>query len=190
VYTIEFQKHGLPYAHILLWLDSRDKLDSPEAINSVICAELPDQQLYPGLFSTVAKFMIHGPCGFSRPSSPCMKDRRCSTFYPKKFVPRTTFDESGYLVYQRRDTSVTMLKNGIKLDNRSVVPYNPKLIMKYQAHINIEFCNKSNSIKYLFKYITKGVDRVTATLETSKEASVDEIQQYYDCRNLSPSESI
>lgn len=75
-----------------------------------------------------------------------------------------------------RDTGVTVLKNGIQLDNRSVVPYNPKLIMKYHAHINIEFCNKSNSIKYLFKYITKGVDRVTATLETSEEPSVDEIQ--------------
>ncbi|GAU49905.1 hypothetical protein TSUD_139610 [Trifolium subterraneum] len=62
--------------------------------------------------------------------------------------------------------------------------------MKYQAHVNIEFCNKSNCIKYLFKYINKGVDRVTATLKTRDDECVDEIQQYYDCRFLSPSESI
>jgi hypothetical protein len=36
MYTIEFQKRGLPHAHNLLWLDSRDKLDSDEAIDSVI----------------------------------------------------------------------------------------------------------------------------------------------------------
>jgi hypothetical protein len=62
--------------------------------------------------------------------------------------------------------------------------------MKYQAHVNIEFCNKSNCIKYLFKYITKGVDRVTASLEVADEVVVDEIKQYYDCRFLSPCESI
>ncbi|XP_045829948.1 uncharacterized protein LOC123921446 isoform X3 [Trifolium pratense] len=190
LYTIEFQKRGLPHAHILLWLHRRNKLDSPKSIDSVICAELPDEALYPKLFLAVTRFMIHGPCGIARPSSPCMRNRSCSKFYPKKFVDRTTFDESGYPVYRRRDLGVTVLKKDVQLDNRSVVPYNPSLIMKYQAHVNIEFCNKSNCIKYLFKYITKGVDRVTATLQVGDEEVVDEIQQYYDCRYLSPSESI
>jgi hypothetical protein len=57
-------------------------------------------------------------------------------------------------------------------------------------HVNIEYCNKSNCIKYLFKYINKGVDCVTATLRNRDQETVDEIQQYYDCRFLSPSESI
>lgn len=173
-----------------MWLDPKDKLNTPDSINSVICAELPDEKLYPKLYAAVTSFMIHGPCGFARPNSPCMKDRRCSKFYPKKFVARTSFDESGYPIYRRRDLGVTVMKNDIQLDNRSVVPYNPKLIMKYQAHINIEYCNRSNCIKYLFKYITKGVDRVTASLHTGDEDCVDEIQQYYDCRYLSPCESI
>jgi len=76
------------------------------------------------------------------------------------------------------------------LDNRSVVPYNPTLIMKYQAHVNIEFSNRSYCIKYLFKYITKGVDCVTATVEIGGQGHVDKIQQYYDYRYLSPCESI
>jgi hypothetical protein len=189
VYTIEFQKHGLPHAHILLWLDERDKLESPDSINSVISAELPDHRQFPKLYSTVCKFMIHGPCGVGT-YSPCMKDRRCSKFYPKKFVSRTSFDQSGYPIYRRRDLGVTVLKKDFLSDNRSVVPYNPSLIMKYQTHVNIEFCNKSNCIKYLFKYITKGVDRVTTSLEVDYEENVDEIKQFYDCRYLSPSESI
>ncbi|MCH79877.1 helicase-like protein, partial [Trifolium medium] len=190
VYTIEFQKRGLPHAHILLWLDQCNKLESPDSINSVISAELPDECQFPKLYAAVCKFMIHGPCGSGFLSSPCMKDKRCSKFYPKKFVSRTTFDDRGYPIYRRRDFGVTVLKKGVLLDNRSVVPYNPSLIMKYQAHVNIEFCNKSNCIKYLFKYITKGVDRVTAALELDGEEIVDEIKQFYDCRYLSPSESI
>jgi hypothetical protein len=134
--------------------------------------------------------MIHGPCGFARLNSPCMKDHRCSKFYPKKFVSRTSFDESRYPIYRRRDLRVTVTKNDVQLDNRSVVPYNPTVIMKYQAHINIEYCNRSNCIKYLLKYITKGVDRATASLHVGDEECVDEIHQYYDCRYLSPCESI
>jgi hypothetical protein len=119
-----------------------------------------------------------------------MKEDRCSKFYPKKYVSHTSFDATGYPVYRRRDFGHTVTKKEVVLDTRSVVPYNPKLLMKYQAHINIEYCNKSNCIKYLFKYINKGVDRVTAALQTSEDECVDEIRQYYDCRFLSPSESI
>jgi hypothetical protein len=56
--------------------------------------------------------------------------------------------------------------------------------------VNIEFCNKGNCIKYLFKYINKGVDRVTAMLRPGSHDCIDEINQYYDCRYLSPSECI
>jgi len=46
--------------------------------------------------------------------------------------------------------------------------------MKYQAHINIEYCNKSNLIKYLFKYINKGVDRVTVSMKNGGSTGVVE----------------
>ncbi|XP_057450048.1 uncharacterized protein LOC130741224 isoform X4 [Lotus japonicus] len=195
MYTIEFQKRGLPHAHILLWLSTKDKLHSIELIDSVICAELPDPKVYPLLYQCVSNYMVHGPCGVNRTNSPCMKNGRCSKFFPKNFVEKTSFDSDGYPVYRRRNTGISTNRRGVDLDNGFVVPYNPKLLMKYQAHINIEYCNKSNCIKYLFKYINKGVDRVTMSMSVTQSSNeettvVDEIKQYHDCRYLSPCEAV
>ncbi|XP_057427107.1 uncharacterized protein LOC130720473 [Lotus japonicus] len=194
MYTIEFQKRGLPHAHILIWLAAGAKLNTPELNDSFICAELPDPIANPKLFDVVSTYMLHGPCGSSRKKSLCMVNGRCSKFFPKKYVEKTSFDIDGYPVYRRRNTGVHFERRGVQLDNGYVVPYNAKLLMKYQAHINIEYCNKSNCIKYLFKYINKGVDRVTVSMtnesgDEQKKVHVDEIQQYYDCRYLSPCES-
>ena len=177
-----------------MFLRPEHKISSASDINKVICAEIPNKEEQPMLYDAVKNFMLHGPCGNANQKSPCMKNRRCSKFFPKKFVPSTIFDEDGYPVYRRRDTGKTIMKNGVDLDNRFVVPYNPHLLMKYQAHINIEFCNQSRSIKYLFKYINKGHDRVTAALyqdENNEEhgRQVDEIKMYYDCRYISPCEA-
>ncbi|XP_024958909.1 uncharacterized protein LOC112499870 [Cynara cardunculus var. scolymus] len=94
----------------------------------------------------------------------------------------------------RRDDGRLIEKSGVKLDNRIVVPYNKQLLKRYQAHINVEWCNYASSIKYLFKYINKGPDRATvAIVENSIDevtiTVVDEIKQYYDCRYLSACEA-
>ena len=101
----------------------------------------------------------------------------------------TTIDQDGYPCYRRKDNGIFIEKNRIKLDNRNVDPYSPLLIMRYQGHVNMEYCNKSNSIKYLFKYVNKGPDKACLKITKSDEDLViDEIQQYYDCRYISPYE--
>lgn len=42
---------------------------------------------------------------------------------------------------------------GHVIDNRWVVPYNPYLTLKYEAHINVEICISLTSVKYLYKYV-------------------------------------
>src|ERR1044072_6139123 len=101
MYTIEFQKRGLPHAHILLWLHPDSKLRTPDKIDSVICAELPHPGRYPKLFEVVSNFMVHGPCGTSNRQSPCMKDGICSKHFPKKFADVTSFDSDGFPLYRR-----------------------------------------------------------------------------------------
>ncbi|XP_062113106.1 uncharacterized protein LOC133824253 [Humulus lupulus] len=43
------------------------------------------------------------------------------------------------------------------------------LIVKFDAHINVEVCNYSRSVKYLFKYVHKGLDRTNATIQPAIE---------------------
>jgi hypothetical protein len=140
--------------------------------------------------------MIHGPCGpTAKKKLPCMATGTCSKWYPKKWQEETVVDHEGYPVYRRRNNGRFVEKNGVSLDNRSVVPYNPKLLLKYQAHMNMEWCNQSTSIKYLFKYINKGYDRITASIEKDgtsndvRKQNIDEIKQYLDCRYISPPEA-
>jgi hypothetical protein len=70
-----------------------------------------------------------------------MTTGRCSKWFPKKFQAKTIVDHDGYPVYRRRATGHTIVKNKVTLDNCSVVPYNPKLLLKYKAHLNMEWCN-------------------------------------------------
>ncbi|XP_019431360.1 PREDICTED: uncharacterized protein LOC109338549, partial [Lupinus angustifolius] len=171
------------------------KYPSPEDIDQIITAEIPNIVEDQLLHELVKSHMLHGPCGTVNIKSPCMTNGKCSKYFPKKIQKNTIVDPDGYPIYRRRDNGNTIDKNGISLDNRHVVPYNRNLLLKYQAHINMEWCNQSTSIKYLFKYIHKGYDRVTTTIvptdnETTNEAQhVDEIKQYVDCRYMSPCEA-
>ncbi|KAL7096997.1 hypothetical protein ACP275_10G115200 [Erythranthe tilingii] len=190
VCTIEFQKRGLPHAHILLWLHNDDKPNNPEEIDRIICAENPDEENDRKMYQLVEKYMIHGPCGQANLKSPCMKDRVCTKRFPKPFVQRTESDADGFTVYRRMEDGRTVTKKKTTLDNGFVVPYNRILLSKYRSHINIELCNQNKSIKYMFKYVNKGHDRVTAafyeTRNTDGGAEIcDEIKMYYDCRYLS-----
>uniref|UniRef100_A0A6N2LP42 ATP-dependent DNA helicase n=1 Tax=Salix viminalis TaxID=40686 RepID=A0A6N2LP42_SALVM len=78
-------------------------------------------------------------------------------------------------------------KNGIMLFNDSVVPYNKELLMRYNAHINVEICCQSMLIKYLFKYVNKSPDRCRAVLQHDRN---DEVQAYLNCRFICPYEAV
>ncbi|XP_024039627.1 uncharacterized protein LOC18040843 [Citrus clementina] len=120
-------------------------------IDKIISAEIPDLNVDPDGYNAVNKFMIHGPCGKHNSHSPCMMQDKCTKHFPKKFNDQTTVDTNGFPVYKRRNTGIHVEKKGVFLDNRYVVPYHRNLIVKFDAHINVEICNYSRSVKYLFK---------------------------------------
>ena len=181
-YTIEFQKRGLPHAHILIALEKEDKIMRDD-LNYVICAEIPDPVAQPELNSIVAKNMIHGPCGTCYPSAPCMKDGKCSKGFPKAFCDETQVKENGYPIYRRRDDGRSVAKQNAILDNRWVVPYNPFLLLKFNCHINVEDCFSIRTVKYLNKYINKGHDSISIALHLD-----DEVNRFVEARYISAPE--
>nr|KAJ0212601.1 hypothetical protein LSAT_V11C400160260 [Lactuca sativa] len=125
---------------------------------------------------------------------PCMVDKKCSKSFPKQLCNHSSFDQNGFPLYKRRNNGHFVEILGVKLDNRNVVPYNKYLLKRYQAHINVEWCNQGSSIKYLLKYTNKGPDRATVAVvpannECENNDVVDEITEYYDCRYLSACEA-
>ncbi|KAI5446051.1 hypothetical protein KIW84_014045 [Lathyrus oleraceus] len=166
----------------------QSKYPTPSDIDNIICVRIPDLEVYLTLYNLVKAHMIHGQYGLSRLTSPCMKNKKCSKYFPKKFTDDTIVDADGFPLYQRRTNTHVIHKTDIALDNMHVVPYNTRLLLKYQAYINMEWCNQSTSIKYLFKYIHKGYDRITATIVPSisktlqDQEPIDDIKGYLDCR--------
>ena len=183
----------------MLFLHNDDKHPTATEIDKIISTKIPDLNKEPLAYDAVKQYMVHGPCGSINPRASCMIENKCMKHFPKKFCSQTTVDNDGFSVYRRRNNGIYVERNGVKLDNRYIVPHNIDLLVKFQAHINVEWCNRSRSIKYLFKYITKGLDRATLILEENLHVDTstgmqnmtdtDEVKEYLNCRYVSAIEA-
>ena len=187
VHVIEFQKRGLPHCHCLLILEDGDKLRTPDQIDRCIWAEIPDKNEFAELHDRVLKHMIHMPCHTRfRKCKPGRGDQ-CTKRFPKAYQDQTVLNEDSYPLYMRRkQASVDYFygKTKLSVTNRYVVPYNPYLLLKYNAHVNVEMCNTVTAVKYLYKYIYKGWDKSVVELHGH-----DEITRYENCRYVSSIEA-
>ncbi|XP_017494025.1 PREDICTED: uncharacterized protein LOC108382138 [Rhagoletis zephyria] len=193
MYSIEWQKKGLPHAHILVWLINKITSDQ---IDQIISAEIPDKDIDLDLFDVVTKNMIHGPCGAFNNNSPCMSDGTCTKRYPRNLVSDTITGNYGYPLYCRRSVEdggksiVLKVRNvDVEVDNRWVVPYSPLLSKTFKAHINLEYCNSVKSIKYICKYVIKVSDMAVFGVG-NMAAQLDEINQYQLGRYISSNEAV
>lgn len=59
MYSVEWQKRGLPHTHILIWMEESIP---PDRVDKVIFAEIPDTEINPQLFNIVRTHKLHGPC--------------------------------------------------------------------------------------------------------------------------------
>ena len=184
LHVIEGQMRGLKHAHILLLLALTLSL---EDVDRCINAQIPDKDTDPELYDAIGNFMLHGPCGPGF-ASKCMEKGVCTKGYPKPFQETTILppDGHGYPLYARPDNKRYILKNGFMYDNRWVVPHNRWLLLKYQCHINVEFVGSFSTVKYVFKYVNKGVDLATMSVEGPK----DEIKQFVNARYIDPHDAV
>jgi hypothetical protein len=176
-WTLEEQKRSLKHIHLLAILQQPL---TPEWVDKIVCATIPDKTKMPRLHHIVTECMLHGPCGTFNRNAPCMVDGQCKAGFPKEFRNTTLLTDDGFALYARPRDGNTHDKNGFLFDNRWVVPYNPWLLLTYQAHINTEVCGSIKNVKYLYKYITKGPDM--ASVGVSDQQGEDEITNYVTSR--------
>nr|XP_043615629.1 uncharacterized protein LOC122587508 [Erigeron canadensis] len=137
----------------------------PEEYDEVVSAEIPDQKDNPHLYKMVVKHMLHGPCGTLNPDNVCMEKE---------------WRNNGVAVKGRKAT----------LDNRWVIPYNAYLLAKFDCHINVEICATIKVVKYIYKYIYKGYDRIHFAVSSNNGSTlIDEIDQYQSGRWVSAPEA-
>ncbi|XP_066160632.1 uncharacterized protein [Oryza sativa Japonica Group] len=187
-HVTEFQKRGLPHEHILLIMKSGSKLTTPDEYDKVICTEIADKVKYPELHRLVIKHMLHRPCGALNMNCACMVDGVCPFDFPRQFNQATQQGKDSYHLYRRRNDGWCVKIRGAVLDNRWVIPYNPGLLMRYNCHINVEACASIKSVKYLYKYVYKGHDGASFSVDPSGE--INEIQQYRNAKYVPPPEAI
>ena len=90
-------------------------------------------------------------------------------------------DENGYPHYRRRNTGITYLRNGnYRVDNKWVVPYCPVLLEMFDCHMNVEIVSTILAVKYLYKYIDKGHDAATITIEKSQSGNIVDLDEIHD----------
>ena len=198
LYSIEFQKRGLPHVHILVWLTPDAKI-RPDNLDCIVSAEIPSPTTEPNLFKLVKSNMIHGPCGPFRHNSPCMKEGKCTKQFPKQFRESTEYGNDGYPKYKRQSpeqggNTINATSKGIngeiiheEIDNRFVVPYNKWLLRQMECHTNVEVCSSVKAIKYVLKYVTKGSDQAVYSIQL--QDSNDEILAYEEARYVGSMEA-
>ena len=131
------------------------------------------------------------------------RENKCEKQYPKCHQEFTTCSEEGHTTYRRRSPEQggntiekTVQKKQTILDNKWVVPYNPYLLLKYEGHCNVEYVNTVQSVKYLYKYVLKGPDKVHVEIfevndtDGTKKKIHDEIKQFAQGRYYDSSQSI
>ncbi len=84
----EWQKWGLPHAHILFWLEKKIRHNQ---IDEIICAEIPNKDIDSILYEIITKQMVHGPCVILNPNSPYMKNSKCIKLFPKQLFKLYTY---------------------------------------------------------------------------------------------------
>ena len=104
LWVIEFQKRGLPHAHILTIMADEDRPKTSNQVDQIVSAELPPSPYELGiseeekirrkpLWDIVLNNMIHGPCGAQNPKAPCMENNKCTKKFQKLFQLFSMVDE-------------------------------------------------------------------------------------------------
>ena len=114
LYGVEFQKRGLPRAHILCILANEHAPRSTDDYDDIVRAVTPDPEKEPALWHTITTSMMHGPFGSLKPHAACMEGGSCANGYPGRFIDSVVAAQ-GFPEYKRPGDGRTVLKRGLHM---------------------------------------------------------------------------
>ena len=94
-----------------------------------------------------------------------------------------------------KDVKVRGKKDTVTLNNQWIVPYNALLLLRYQCHLNVEIVHSVSAVKYLYKYLHKGQDRIVVEASNKSKNSDktnqvrDEVTKYRNAKYISASQA-
>ncbi|KAL8128883.1 hypothetical protein V2J09_018038 [Rumex salicifolius] len=115
---------------------------------------------------------MHGPCGERNSSCACMKEKNAGN--------------DSYPIYRRRNNGDCVKVRGAYLDNRWVIPYNPFLLVEFDCHLNVDICSNVKAVKYIYKYVYKGHDKICFDIEKNHLQIENEPKAFQSARWVSP----
>jgi hypothetical protein len=183
-YVIEFQKRGMPHAHMLIRLENFES-NSAEDIDEICSCAIP-QDCHDScrncaqcrLRDVVMQNMIHGCFPWRCHKTKSEKsEKRCHYRFPKEPQETTHLGLSGYWELKRA------------LGEEYMVAYNPQLSLEFNAHINVEIACGTRSIYYLRKYFSKRPDSVAACLSKT-DTLKEQLDTFYRTRCLTSFEAV
>lgn len=135
--------------HIYLFIIKTElRSRTPEDVDRVVSAEIPDREGHLVLHEIVSTCMLHR--GYEE-GSMCWKHGACLKRFPKGFREETTIEQDRYPQYRRRDNGRVFEKGGFVHKNRHVVPYNAGLCRRHNCHIDIEITTGIKAVNYIYK---------------------------------------
>ena len=180
-YTIEFQKRGLPHAHILIRLEGAQPSTATD-VDELVCAtraprcQSQCKRCYQCmLHQSVEKHMIHA-CYPDR----CFKNKtlkECAYGFPFQPCITSFVGDDGFWILRR------------KSGDQQVVMYNADLLASYDCHINTQVACSTRCVLYLRKYLSKGPDSISALLLPAGTDIGTQLNHFYESRCLSASEA-
>jgi hypothetical protein len=153
VWRIEYQKRGLPHAHILFWTDLNTQ--DVEAVEAVINVRYPkkspflkDQNMTEDMHVLIDRFQIHHHCQRCRTA-----DGKCKYGFPQELVASTTIRNHRYQFARVEGEQL-------------IIPNNPELLAHFRSHHCLEVIHSNQCISYVLKYCAKNSDSGHIALES------------------------
>lgn len=181
-YVIEFQKRGLPHAHILVRLEGLQPT-TPDEINELCQAIQPQLcETHCGFCSKcklaycVRKHMWHR-CFPGRCYHQSSESKTCKYGFPFQAEATSFVGEDGFWI----------LRRGLQDDR--VVEYNPELLLAFNCHINVKIACGTRCVLYLRKYLSKGPDSVAAFLLPEGTSFNKQLNHFYETRSMTAAEA-